>query len=306
MIDTVSFPAMGNTAVIQIDVAHAHLLQAALARVLQLEARWSRFEPRSEISILNASNGAATSVSSDTAFLLRHMQEAHEVTLGLFDPTMLHAIHAAGYISSRTSALTSSLPSPANSSSNTKSSIQDVTITRLSGSAPREIAASTPEGFTVTLPLGLTLDPGAIGKGAAADLVANELVAAGATDVCVSIGGDLSFVGAPRSIPVLSPFSDDPVATVAFSQGGVATSSITAKQLANGHHVIDPRTQLPTTHNIAQATVVTSSSAWAEALATACLVAGDTRIADALGVGALLVTRDGAKIASSHWEELDV
>ena len=49
----------------------------------------------------------------------------------------------------------------------------------------------------VTLPLGVTLDPGGIGKGFAADLTAAALVEAGAAGALVDVGGDLSATGCP-------------------------------------------------------------------------------------------------------------
>ena len=53
-----------------------------------------------------------------------------------------------------------------------------------------------PDDRIVTLPAGARFDPGGIGKGLAADLVADELRSFGAAGVCVNVGGDLRVAGA--------------------------------------------------------------------------------------------------------------
>ncbi len=45
------------------------------------------------------------------------------------------------------------------------------------------------------MPFGVGFDPGGIGKGLAADLVASELIELGAEGVCVNVGGDLRVIG---------------------------------------------------------------------------------------------------------------
>ena len=50
---------------------------------------------------------------------------------------------------------------------------------------------------TVTIPDGVAFDPGGIGKGRAADLVARRALECGATSVLVDIGGDLRLAGTP-------------------------------------------------------------------------------------------------------------
>ncbi len=55
----------------------------------------------------------------------------------------------------------------------------------------------------VTLPSGVELDLGGIGKGLAADLVVDELLAAGAAGACVNVGGDLRARRAPHPAPTV-------------------------------------------------------------------------------------------------------
>ena len=69
----------------------------ARRRLQELERRWSRFRPDSEVSRLNGSPEALLVVSEDTVRLVTTMLEAWRVTDGRYDPTLLAAIDAAGY-----------------------------------------------------------------------------------------------------------------------------------------------------------------------------------------------------------------
>ena len=60
--------------------------------VAALERTWSRFEPASEISRLNAADGGALTVSADTLTLVTRACEGFELTHGRFDPFQLDAL----------------------------------------------------------------------------------------------------------------------------------------------------------------------------------------------------------------------
>src|SRR5207302_3615788 len=83
---------------------------------------------------------------------------------------------------------------------------------------------------TVRLPQGAAIDPGGIGKGLAADIVAEEMLEAGAGGVCVNVGGDLRVAGCPPTpagwtVGVDDPFGGPPLTTLALQDGAIATSS---------------------------------------------------------------------------------
>jgi ApbE family len=108
-------------------------------------------------------------------------------------------------------------------------------------------------GSSVALPAGVGLDPGGIGKGCAADLVAEELRAAGAAGVSVNLGGDLRVEGrAPGGgswvVGIEQPLRPGPAATVTLARGAVATSSRVRRAWGRAgdrrHHLIDPATVL--------------------------------------------------------------
>ncbi|HJV08405.1 MAG TPA: FAD:protein FMN transferase [Acidimicrobiales bacterium] len=226
----------------------------ARERLLELERRWSRFLPDSEISRMNLAPGRPTLVSPETAGLMARAQWACRATAGRFDPSILPALVAAGYVAADPAAPTS--------------------------------------GF----------DPGGIGKGYAADLVTEELRAAGATGACVNVGGDLRADGTPPDatawiVDVENPF--DPTATpllrLGLDRGAIATSSRLRRAWAGGHHLIDPSTGQPSTSDAVAATVIAGTAWRAEALATAAVIAGvaeGLELIESLGATGLLVGAD--------------
>ena len=72
----------------------------ARRRLEELEQRWSRFLPQSDISRLNTAPEALLVASPDTVALVSAMKEAWRLTNGGYDPTMLAAIIAASYATS--------------------------------------------------------------------------------------------------------------------------------------------------------------------------------------------------------------
>ena len=295
------FACMGNTADLTV-IGDPSLLGIAQIRLGELEQRWSRFISSSDVCALNQSKGVAISVHPDTITLVRYLVDAQRLTNRFFDPTLLPSLVQLGYARSMTNA---SL------------------VTQLDGSlrwAEPLVATSIDiENSTVTLPAGLTLDPGGLGKGLAADIVASELRELGAEGVCVSIGGDIRCSGTGPingawSIPVASPFAlSDILATATLFDGAIATSSLDAKTWSVGnkamHHVLSPKTGQPLPRSldqVIQTTVIGAEAVWAEVFATVVLVAGVsegfTQI-DAAGLAALAVFTDGRCLESSHWKE---
>jgi len=243
----------------------------ARRRLQQLEQRWSRFLPGSDISRLNTSPEAIMIVSADTIDLLATMKQAWRVSNGRYDPTMLAAINAAGYSQSfdgsgRRSGRAGSRPRGC--------TIADVAI---------DLATSS-----VVVPAGIGLDPGGIGKGLAADLVVTELLRDGARGALVSVGGDLAAAGAPPSaegwyVAIEQPFDRSrTLMTLTLDVGGIATSSTLKRTwMRDGgrrHHVIDPATQTCATTDLAAVTVIARAGWEAEAHATAALLAGSGRV----------------------------
>ena len=292
---------MGNTAEVTIDGGPDSAQNFAELRLRELERLWSRFIATSDISRLNMARGEPLTVHRDTVTLVRYLVAAQQRTNSYFDPTLLPALIALGYATSRTdSALTTSLPK------------------YLSFALPLSDTLISETDCVVQLPVGLTLDPGGLGKGLAADIVASELVAGGADGACVNIGGDLRCAVKTSTehewpVNIASPFDNGLViAKLKIASGGVATSSTRAKRwhMPTGefHHLVSPITHAPLPEgdgSPVQATVVGAEAVWAEVYATVILVAGVTvglALATKSQLAAMSVLGDGEMVSNSLWD----
>ncbi len=291
--DETRFRAMGSDVHVAVIGGTPRLVEEARRRIAVLESRWSRFIPGSEVSRLVGAGGRPVAVSADTRLLVSLAVEAWHRTAGAFDPTVLGAMVRAGY--DRTFDDVAAHPAAGDS---------DLTF----GCGDIEV-----DGDTVRVPLGVGFDPGGIGKGLAADLVAGEALADGAAGVCVNIGGDLRVAGegpgdgdgAERgagggwTVAVEHPARPAPLAVLGVTSGAVATSATLRRAWVVGgrpaHHLIDPATGRPTEGEVVLATVVASHAWMAEALATAVVVRGASGLAlvEAAGADALAVTSRG-------------
>lgn len=138
-------------------------------------------------------------------------------------------------------------------------------------SSPTDIVL-LPDLSAVMLPQGLSLDPGGIGKGLGADLVAAEIMGHRAAGVLVDLGGDLWVMGEhPDHGPVWTVIADPALPghgsyRIGLNDGGIAISSQLARRWAtpdgDRHHLLDPHTGRPGTSSVAAA-VVAGSATWA-------------------------------------------
>lgn len=294
---------MGSTAHVIVVGGEPTLATRARHRLDALERSWSRFIADSEVSRINAAAGRAIAVSPDTRLLVRRALEGHRYTAGRFDPTLLSAVIAAGYDRSFDSISGSSITG----GPPTAAAV---------GFGPEGVELDDDEG-TVRLPVGVAFDPGGIGKGLAADLVATELIELGAAGICVNVGGDLRVIGdAPDGevwrVEVADPRGGAPLGIVALASGGVATSSRARRHWnsADGtehHHLIEPVTGASASTSVLAATVIASEGWRAEVLAKVAFLDGLSRSPlkgprwlDRLGVAALVV-HDGGVVANDRW-----
>jgi FAD:protein FMN transferase len=289
-VDEQRFRVMGSDAHVIVVGGPDGLAEMARARLEYLEGRWSRFREDSELSVANAQPGRWTEVSPETVQLVERALVAHERTDGLFDPTRLHDVVAAGY----------------STSFDELASVHDAPVGTSSPTAPHDPVEIDRPGLRMRIPSGCGFDPGGIGKGVAADLVSSELMAEGADGVCVNVGGDLRVRGAGPDggdwvVGIEDPRDPDapPLARLHLSDGAVATSSRLRRRWtradgSDAHHLIDPRTGEPARTEVLTATVVAAEGWQAEALAkTAFLSPLDgflARLADAGATGLVLTT----------------
>jgi len=294
--------AAGVHVVAETPDAAAELANRAVERVRQLERRWSRFRPGSELNRLNAASGAPTVVSTDTARLVARMVDAWEATAGRFDPTLLDALEQSGYTQSWTDGL-----------GLVASDGQRTPGRRCIG------FTADPETGLVVLPAGVRVEPGGIGKGLAADLVTSELLDAGAAGALVNLGGDVRVRGDDGTdgggwvIGIEDPHEDTrDVAVVTIADGAVCTSSRLFRRwrtpAGEAHHLLGPSTGQPLGGDVDAVTIVAGEAWWAEALTKAVFVAGAGAAAEVVesgGVCGLLVFSDGAVMRTGPWSEIE-
>lgn len=282
------------------------LVGVARERLEELEHRWSRFLPTSEISRLNDAAGDPVEVSWETLHLVERALEAWRITGGAYDPTILGDVLRAGYTVSFES-LNTTAPG---------SALAGITLTIGAGSIRLDAEAGT-----VQLPTGVGFDPGGIGKGLAADMVVEELLAAGATGACVNVGGDLRVAGrGPAADPadpspdagwviaVDEPIGEGTAALLGIGTGGVVTTSRLRRRWTRpsgqpSHHLIDPRSGRPAASGLAAITVIADEAWRAEILAKAAFLAGPlggAELLDEAGAAGLLFDDDGSRIRTTN------
>ncbi|HZP26699.1 MAG TPA: FAD:protein FMN transferase, partial [Dehalococcoidia bacterium] len=172
------------------------LLTEAEATFHSLEARLSRFLPDSELCHLNQHSGSPVRVSRELFQVLRLAAILHRRTRGTFDPAILPALEAAGYD---------------RSFQQVQSSNAEIAPGK-TRQRPFRAVRLQPADRLATLPTGMRLDLGGIGKGYAVDRVAE--VMAPARDYLIDAGGDIFASGnSPHgpgwTVSVAGPFSPE-------------------------------------------------------------------------------------------------
>ena len=280
------------------------ILDRVEARIRELEQRWSRFLPDSELSQLNDHSGAPVFVSSDTFDLVALSIDAWRQTGGLFDPSLLDVLRHLGYdqtfdaLKKRADRTTE--PSAAR--------VTDLTAVELHA-----------HSRMILTPPGLQLDLGGIGKGHAADLLLAQVRADGVVGACLDLGGDIRVGGTTAEgdgwgIVVDHPFQPGcDLVMVGIGEGAVTTSSrlrrtwLTADGAA--HHLVDPSTARSAMSGLAAVTVIAASAAWGEVHSKAALIAGPiegARLIESAGLSALFVSDDGDVTTVGEFERFVV
>ena len=294
-------PAAGSTAEAQ------RRLERAAALLESIDKTLSRFNPHSELTRLNEDPRTQVPASPLMLRFAEAVGWAGRRSGGLVDATCLPAVERAGY--------RHHLTIPEYPPSGDQLGPVPMPLSRLEA-ALFDLAASDPSHPLPTIedawrsvvagpesvdrPVGVRLDSGGIGKGLAADLVADLL--RGAPAWMVDCGGDLRIGGTarlPRAVDVRDPV--DPSQTVHrlhVTRGAVATSGVTRRSWdldgIRSHHLIDPRTGEPADTGVLQVTALAPTTLEAEVLAKTALLHGVERAHDQLPHGGVVVTESGS------------
>jgi thiamine biosynthesis lipoprotein len=293
----VRFRAMGTDAHLAVVGGDDEMLSRGERHVRDLESRWSRFLDTSELNALNRHAGHLMIVSPPTFDLVAKALTAWRQTAGRFDPTVGMALAAHGYDRTFSEVLAAAVP------------VEVGSVRPAPGPGDIELIAGV---NAVSMPVGVTLDAGGIGKGLAADMTADLLMDLGADGALVNLGGDLRVIGRAPSREGWSITVPDPLEAgrellrLAVPEGAVATSSRLQRRWPTStgevHHLIDPRTGQPAQTEVVAVTVVAAEAWWAEALAKALFLDGPAALDEIEDLHAVVVTADGARHATPDLE----
>lgn len=275
-----SFKSMGTVvrliAAPESDPGTVRRAEAVIKRVFTREdARFSRFRPDSELCRVNANAGRWVHVTKPFAELTEAALRAARQTDGLFDPTVLPALVAAGYDRDFKEVVARGDREDEALAALRRDFAALMLKQTTACGAWREVQI---RGTQLRLPEGAALDFGGIAKGWTVDRVARWLTRL--PWAIVDAGGDLRIVGNPPDgwveIGVEDPQDRDAEALrLRLRSGALATTSVTIRAWGDGqHHIIDPRTSLPAMTSVVQATVWRRTCAEAEIWSKAALLRG--------------------------------
>lgn len=268
-------------------------LTVAAALLHGIHHTLTRFDPRSELSRLNADARETVPASRLLCRLAALVPWAGELSGGLVDATQLDALEAAGYVTSLRGRR--ARPAPADV-------VAAAPVPRPAVADPRRRWSTVhgdPEACLVRRPAGVRLDSGGLAKGLAADLLADRLCEHDSFAICclgdVRVGGR---AGRVRPVDITDPFGGRPVARLRLVAGAVATSGITGRTFTGpdgrvGHHLLDPGRGEPAWSGVVQASAVAPTAVEAEVRAKTALLLGPEHAGAALPHGGVLVLADG-------------
>ena len=282
-------PAFGGAVMIEVDATSGIAPILIAEKVIQeVHHRLSRFESESELSLLNGDPRERVPASPLMIRFASEARGAAELTGGLVDATLLSQVEAAGYRSSFAGGIPKTV------------SVTEACSAERAAGGWSSLEVDAERGEVVREP-GVRLDAGGIGKGLAADLVAEEMSKCSVPFFTVNCMGDLRVggtLGEARQVSIGSPLGGGgPVAEIRVTDGAVATSGTTKRSWSAGeerlHHLIDPTTGKPAKTGVIQVSAVASTTTEAEARAKAALLSGPEAASDWLPAGGVVVLDDG-------------
>ncbi len=245
-------------------------LTAGAKEINALDALLSAQRPESDIAKLNRAKGETVTVSDETAQLLERALALCEDTGGALDVTIYPVMRAWGF-----------------DSKDYRVPSEDELAKLLE---QVDYAAISVKGNTVTVPEGVELDLGAVGKGYAGDRIVALWRDMGMESGLLCLGGNVQCLGAKPdgtdwSVGIRDPEDESALlATVTGRDMAVVTSGAYQRYFDEGgvryHHIMDPATGKPAHSGAASVTIVAGSGVLCDALSTALYVIGPDKAAD--------------------------
>ena len=263
-----TFEAMASPCSVLAEVASAdqarQLLAIARAEALRIEAKFSRYRQDNILHRINTSAGQPIEVDDETAQLLDYAAHCHTLSQGRFDITSgilrrVWRFDGSDHVPSH-EAVAALLPW--------------IGWDKVTWRRPR-----------ITLPAGMEIDLGGIGKEYAVDRSALLLEAETRESLLINFGGDLFSTGARADGHGWRIGLDEPTATgsasageIEIRRGAVATSGDARRYLFKDGirygHILDPQSGWPVPDAPRSVTVVANTCLEAGMLATFAMLIG--------------------------------
>ena len=239
-------------------------LELARQEARRIERKFSRYLPDSEVGRINGSHGQPVRVDQETAHLLDYAATCHDLSEGMFDITSGVLRRAWKFDGS------DRVPAEA--------AVADLLPYVGWGRV-------TWADRTLTMPAGMEIDLGGIGKEYAVDRAASLIAAEIPDAFVVNFGGDLYASGARRGSRPWNIGVDDPertgdatIARIPLSRGGLATSGDARRYiLYRGKrlgHILNPKTGWPIDGAPRSVTVIAPTCVEAGTLSTLAYLQG--------------------------------
>ena len=243
-----------------LDFARA-LGEHAAAEARRIDEKFSRYKAGSVVAQILENRGRSITVDEETARLLDYGEMLWRVSEGRFDLTSGILRHAWQFEEATQAPDTKRIPEL----------MRSVGWQRLQWAPP-----------VLTLPAGMEIDFGGIGKEYAVDRAAKLGAEAGGVPILVNFGGDLCATGprrkgSPWKVGIEAPGSDTLV-PFELVQGAVATSGDARRYLLKDGvrygHILDPRDGWPVKDAPRSVTVVAPTCSQAGWLSTLSILQG--------------------------------
>ena len=267
--------------------ADKEILEGAVALCGEYEKVFSRTVKGSDVWRINHGEGCPVQVCDETAELLAMALNICEKSGGALDITIAPASDLWDFKADEPEI-------PDRDQLDRAAELVDYTKLKL-------------EGDMVTLPAGMAIDLGAVAKGYIADKAAEYLKEKGVESAILNLGGNVVALGykpdgSKWSIGIQDPEKENGKSgySVMAADKSVVTSGIYQRGFDRDgvryHHILDSATGWPVQNGLASVTIITGSSAMADAMSTACFVLGrdmGMSFAEEMSVQAVFIGTDG-------------
>ena len=246
-------------------------------QVFIFERQFSRFIPKSELTIFNRLQGIRTNITPEFKDLLTQSKTLSVETGGIFNPFVLPLLQKAGYMKSAV-----------------KGFENDVKIDYSDGRLV-EIDKLEIGDDWATIPYGTAIDMGGICKGYLADQLRKTLDKLDINGYWMSLGGDVATSGRDangnnlslniQSANNLDEKSDWTIdCPIKYSAAATSGTFRRKNQYSDKtwHHIIDPLTLKPAETDVRLATVCADNATRADVLASCAVILGSKKAPDFL------------------------